>query len=138
MMPADLPMITANDIKTVLSWSGWARRWSYRPSEDYSGTNLMLMRKSGAIPLHYDDDSFNKHVKEASERGVRFSVYYSENVGFDIDRASDVHRYFGFGRRNSTMNFLERTLKKEQEVASERPRGRSKGPATTSSGRLLS
>jgi hypothetical protein len=33
-------------------------------------------------------------------------------VAFDIDHAGDVHRYFKFGRRNSTMNFLERTLKK--------------------------
>jgi len=82
------------------------------PSEDYSGTNLLLMSKRARIPLHYDDDSFNRHVREASLRKVRFAVYYSQNVGFDMDSAMDVHRYFKFGSRNSTMNFLERTLKK--------------------------
>jgi len=117
IIPADLPLITSNDIRTVLTLVRLGSSLVISPSEDYSGTNLMLMSKKAAIPLHYDDDSFNKHVEEASRRGIRFAVYYSENVGFDIDRASDVHRYFGFGRRNSTMNFLERTLKKNRDVA---------------------
>jgi len=116
IIPADLPLITANDVKTVLTLVRMGSTLVISPSEDYSGTNLMLVSKKAMIPLHYDDDSFNKHVEEASRRGIRFSVYYSENVGFDIDRASDVHRYFGFGRRNSTMNFLERTLKKNRNV----------------------
>jgi hypothetical protein len=37
-------------------------------------------------------------------------------VAFDIDHAGDVHRYFKFGRRNSTMNFLERTLKHSRRL----------------------
>ncbi len=114
MIPADLPLISANDIKTVLTLVRMGSDVVISPSEDYSGTNLLLMSRDSPIPLHYDDDSFTRHVGEASRLGIRFSVYYSENVGFDIDRAGDVHRYFRFGRRNSTMNFLERTLKKER------------------------
>ncbi len=116
MIPADLPLITANDIKTALTLVRMGSSVVISPSEDYSGTNLLLMSRGSSIPLHYDDDSFNKHVREASDRGIRFSVYYSENVAFDIDRAGDVHRYFRFGRRNSTMNFLERTLKKNRRI----------------------
>lgn len=116
IIPADLPLITANDIKTVLTLVRMGSSVVISPSEDYSGTNLLLMTRQSPIPLHYDDDSFNKHLGEASERGIRFSVYYSENVAFDIDRAGDVHRYFRFGRRNSTMNFLERTLKRERGI----------------------
>jgi 2-phospho-L-lactate/phosphoenolpyruvate guanylyltransferase len=116
IVPADLPLITRNDIRTVLTLVRMGSSLVISPSEDYSGTNLMLVSKKAMIPLHYDDDSFNKHIEEASRRGVRFAVYYSENVGFDIDRASDVHRYFSFGRRNSTMNFLERTLKKSRSI----------------------
>ena len=114
MVPADLPLIAANDIKTVLTLVRLGSSMVISPSEDYSGTNLLLMSRDAPIPLHYDDDSFTKHVEEATRHGIRFSVYYSENVAFDIDRAGDVHRYFRFGRRNSTMNFLERTLKKER------------------------
>jgi 2-phospho-L-lactate guanylyltransferase len=116
IVPADVPLMTQNDIETVLTLVRLGSSIVISPSEDYSGTNLLLMSKRARIPLHYDDDSFNKHVEEASRRGIRFSVYYSENVGFDIDKASDVHRYFGFGRRNSTMNFLERTRRKNRSA----------------------
>ncbi|MDA4122854.1 MAG: 2-phospho-L-lactate guanylyltransferase [Thaumarchaeota archaeon] len=117
VMPADLPMIKASDIKTVLELHRMGSSVVISPSEDHGGTNLLLMMKSGTIPLHYDDDSFNKHVSEATERRVPFSVYYSESVAFDVDNAMDVHRYFKFGKRNSTMTFLARTMDRTQKVA---------------------
>ncbi|MDG6926422.1 MAG: 2-phospho-L-lactate guanylyltransferase [Nitrososphaerota archaeon] len=116
IIPADLPLITSNDIRTVLTLVRMGSSVVISPSEDYSGTNLLLVSKKTPIRLHYDDDSFTKHVGEATRRGIRFSVYYSQNVGFDVDTSSDVHRYFGFGRRNSTMNFLERTLRRRSHV----------------------
>jgi 2-phospho-L-lactate guanylyltransferase len=117
ILPADLPMIRASDIRTVLSLHRIGSSIVVAPSEDYGGTNLLLMTKEERITLHYDDDSFNKHVREATEKRIPFSVYYSENVAFDIDNARDVHRYFKFGKRNSTMTFLARTLERQQRVA---------------------
>jgi len=93
------------------------------PSADYTGTNLLLMTRRGAIPLHYDDDSFSKHVSEATSARSAFAVYYSENVAFDIDRAGDVHRYFKVGRRNSAMTFLARRLKRPPASAPRVPAG---------------
>jgi len=116
VMPADLPLISPNDIKTVFTLHRMGSSIIVSPSEDYSGTNLLLMTKRRRIELHYDDDSFNKHVRDATATGARAAVYYSENVAFDIDHAGDVHRYFKFGRRNSTMNFLERTLKHSRRL----------------------
>jgi 2-phospho-L-lactate guanylyltransferase len=116
IMPADLPLISPNDIKTVFTLHRMGSSIIVSPSEDYSGTNLLLMTKRRRIELHYDDDSFNKHVRDATATGAHAAVYYSENVAFDIDHAGDVHRYFKFGRRNSTMNFLERTLKHSRRL----------------------
>jgi 2-phospho-L-lactate guanylyltransferase len=116
VLPADLPLISPNDIKTVFTLHRLGSSIIVSPSEDYSGTNLLLMTRRRRIPLHYDDDSFNKHVREATASGARAAVYYSENVAFDIDHSGDVHRYFRFGRRNSTMNFLERTLKRTRSL----------------------
>jgi 2-phospho-L-lactate guanylyltransferase len=118
VLPADLPLISANDIRTVFTLHRLGSPIILSPSEDYSGTNLLLMTRRRRIQLHYDDDSFNKHVKEATSTGTKTAVYYSENVAFDIDHAGDVHRYFSFGRRNSTMNFLERTLRHQRRLES--------------------
>ena len=117
IMPADLPMIRASDIRTVFNLRRIGSSVVISPSEDYGGTNLLLMTREARITLHYDDDSFNKHVREATDRRIPFSVYYSESVAFDIDNARDVHRYFKFGKRNSTMTFLARTLDRPQSVA---------------------
>jgi 2-phospho-L-lactate guanylyltransferase len=117
ILPADLPMIRSSDISTVLNLHRIGSQVVIAPSEDYGGTNMLLMTKGTRITLHYDDDSFNKHVREATERRMPFSVYYSENVAFDIDNARDVHRYFKFGKRNSTMTFLGRTMDRGQRVA---------------------
>jgi len=131
IIPADLPLITPNDIRTVLTLVRTGCQIVISPSEDYSGTNLLLMSKGSIIPLHYDDDSFNKHVDEVSKRGIRFAVYYSQNVAFDIDRVSDLHKYFGFGRRNSTMNLLERTLRKRRVRRRMNNRKRDSSESTT-------
>lgn len=116
ILPADIPLLSPSDIKTVLTLHRLGSQIIISPSEDYSGTNLLLVTQKRRITLHYDDDSFNKHVKEATASGASTAVYYSENVAFDMDHARDVHRYFRFGRRNSTMNFLERTLKRSNRV----------------------
>jgi hypothetical protein len=49
------------------------------------------------------------------------AVYYSRGVGFDIDKPSDLHRFFKFQRRGSTLTFLGRTLRKAEKA---RPRRR--------------
>ncbi len=116
VLPADIPLVSAYDLRTVFTLHRLGSPIIISPSEDYSGTNLLLMTRRHSIPLHYDDDSFNKHVREAVSSGARSAVYYSENVAFDIDHSGDVHRYFSFGRRNSTMNFLERTLKHQRRL----------------------
>ena len=118
ILPADLPLISPMDIKNVFTLHRMGSSKIVSPSEDYSGTNLLLMTRKHRIALHYDDDSFNSHIREATSTGGRAAVYYSENVAFDIDHAGDVHKYFKFGRRNSTMNFLERTLKHARRLES--------------------
>lgn len=117
ILPADLPLLTATDIKNVFTLHRMGSPIIISPSEDYSGTNLLLMTRKRRIELHYDDDSYNNHVREAIATGARTAVYYSENVSFDVDHAGDVHRYFSFGRRNSTMNFLERTLRRPRTLS---------------------
>jgi 2-phospho-L-lactate guanylyltransferase (CobY/MobA/RfbA family) len=72
------------------------------------------------LPLHYDDDSFRKHFASATALRLRVAVYYSRGVGFDVDRPADVHRFFKYHRRGSTLTFLGRTLRKPQKARPQR------------------
>jgi 2-phospho-L-lactate guanylyltransferase len=115
-IPADLPLLSVEDLKVgpVLAREG--AQVVISPSEDFDGTNLLLLTEGVDLPLHYDDDSFRRHFASASALGLRAAVYYSRGTGFDIDRPSDVHRFFKFQRRGSTLTFLGRTLRKAQKA----------------------
>ncbi len=114
VIPADLPLLSVEDVKIgpVLSREG--AQIVVSPSESFDGTNMLLFTGDAKIELHYDDDSFRKHIAGASAGGLVAAVYYSRGVGFDVDRPKDIHRFFKFNRRGSTLTFLGRTLRKRR------------------------
>jgi 2-phospho-L-lactate guanylyltransferase len=120
VIPADLPLLGIEDLKAGPMLAREGAEVVISPSETFDGTNLLLLPKAGAIPLHFDDDSFRKHVAAANKLRLQLAVYYSRGVGFDIDRPSDLHRFFKFQRRGSTLTFLGRTLRKAERARTER------------------
>jgi 2-phospho-L-lactate/phosphoenolpyruvate guanylyltransferase len=121
VIPADLPLLAVEDLKAGPMLAREGAQVVISPSEGFDGTNMLLLARSVGLPLHYDDDSFRKHFASATARRLRVAVYYSRGVGFDVDRPSDLHRFFRYNRRGSTLTFLGRTLRRAQR---ERPRRR--------------
>jgi 2-phospho-L-lactate/phosphoenolpyruvate guanylyltransferase len=119
VIPADLPLLAVEDLKAGPMLAREGAQVVISPSETFDGTNMLLVTRGVGLALHYDDDSFRKHFASATARRLRVAVYYSRGVGFDIDRPSDVHRFFKYQRRGSTLTLLGRTLRKAQRA---RPR----------------
>jgi len=116
VIPADLPLLSVEDLKAGPMLAREGAQVVVSPSETFDGTNMLLLTRGVGLPLHYDDDSFRKHFASATSRGLRVAVYYSRGVGFDVDRPSDVHRFFKFQKRGSTLTLLARTLRKAQSA----------------------
>jgi len=121
VIPADLPLLGVEDLKAGPMLAREGAEVVISPSETFDGTNMLLLPSDNAIALHYDDDSFRKHVATANRLRLRVAVYYSRGIGFDIDKPSDLHRFFKYQRRGSTLTFLGRTLRKAERA---RPRRR--------------
>jgi 2-phospho-L-lactate/phosphoenolpyruvate guanylyltransferase len=121
VIPADLPLLGVEDLKAGPMLAREGAEVVISPSETFDGTNMLVLLDRCPITLHYDDDSFRKHVAAANELRLQVAVYYSRGVGFDIDKPSDLHRFFKFQRRGSTLTFLGRTLWKAEKA---RPRRR--------------
>jgi 2-phospho-L-lactate/phosphoenolpyruvate guanylyltransferase len=122
IIPADLPLLAVEDLKIPTTLAREGAQLVISPSETFDGTNLLLLTEEDvSIPLSYDDDSFRKHFAAANALGLRVAVYYSRGVGFDIDRPTDLHRFFRFRRRGSTLTFLGRTLE-GRKTSKARPR----------------
>ena len=121
MIPADMPLLAVEDLKAGPMLAREGAQVVISPSESFDGTNMLLLSRGVKLGLHYDDDSFRKHVAGANQLRLRAFVYYSRGVGFDVDRPGDVHRFFKYQKRGSTLTFLGRTLRKAR---GERPRQR--------------
>ncbi len=118
VIPADLPLLSVEDLKAGPMLAREGAQVVISPSESFDGTNMLLLTGGVGLPLHYDDDSFRKHFASASSRRLRVAVYYSRGVGFDVDRPSDLHRFFRYRRRGSTLTFLGRTLRRAEKERS--------------------
>jgi len=116
VIPADLPLLSVEDLKAGPMLAREGAQVVISPSETFDGTNMLLLTRGIGLPLHYDDDSFRKHFASATARRLRVAVYYSRGVGFDVDKPSDLHRFFRFQKRGSTLTFLGRTLRKAQKA----------------------
>lgn len=115
VIPADLPLLTVEDLKAAPMLAREGAQVVISPSESFDGTNMLLLARGVQLPLHYDDDSFRKHFAGAVALGMRVAVYYSQGVGFDVDRPRDLHRFFKFQKRGNTLTFLGRTLRSAQK-----------------------
>jgi 2-phospho-L-lactate guanylyltransferase len=120
VVPADLPLLAVEDLKAGPMLTREGAQVVISPSRTFDGTNMLLLPTDEAFPLHYDDDSFRKHVATANELRLQVAVYYSRGVGFDVDRPGDLHRFFKFQRRGSTLTFLGRTLRKAERARPQR------------------
>ncbi len=119
-IPADLPLLGVEDLKAGPMLAREGAQVVISPSESFDGTNMLLLTSGMELPLHYDDDSFRRHFADASALRLRVAVYYSRGVGFDVDKPADLHRFFKFQKRGSTLTFLGRTLRKAQRESPRR------------------
>jgi 2-phospho-L-lactate guanylyltransferase len=89
ILHADLPLATGAELRRLVEAAPPAPSVTLVRSRD-GGTNAMLMRPSGCIPLRYGPGSFEKHVSAAREVGVEVCVVESEALSLDLDTSDDI------------------------------------------------
>lgn len=89
-LPADLPRLQAQHVDGILAEWGGDRKLVISPSADERGTNALLLPRDCPLELRFGTDSFLKHTAQASQKGIRWSVYHSDALGFDIDTPEDL------------------------------------------------
>ncbi|HXQ92166.1 MAG TPA: 2-phospho-L-lactate guanylyltransferase, partial [Nitrososphaerales archaeon] len=71
LMPSDLPFLSTEVINRIIRLLD-EYDLIINPSEKKDGTNLLAFHLSKMIPLHYNDNSFSKHKKEAEMGKLKF------------------------------------------------------------------
>lgn len=89
LLPSDLPLLrgsTLTKAKELLSDYDAV----INPSHDLNGTALLAFHRDKTVPLHYDDDSFRKHILELDRLGVKFKILELRDFSYDVDCKRDL------------------------------------------------
>jgi len=93
VLPADLPLYTAQDIEEVLQLGRYGQTVVLVPDRNEDGTNAMLVKPPALIPYSFGAGSFQRHCALAEQHGAALKIHCSERLSVDIDTPSDLAFY---------------------------------------------
>lgn len=106
VLPADIPLITFEDINQIVKLSSEETCVVISSSEN-GGTNALLQKPPNLISTCFGPHSFMKHVGRASAKGISIKFYSSERVAFDIDSLEDLKNFLLIESQTMSRQFLE-------------------------------
>jgi 2-phospho-L-lactate guanylyltransferase len=92
VLPADLPLLDAGDVRAVLQEAGEGPLAVISPDGMRSGTNALLMQPPDILPFAFGADSFEAHLGAARLRGLDVRICERPHLAFDLDTAGDLTR----------------------------------------------
>ena len=92
VLPADLPLLDAEDVRAVLQKVGAGPSVVISPDGARSGTNALLIQPPDLLPFAFGPESFEAHLGVARRRDIRLTVCERPHLAFDLDTAGDLAR----------------------------------------------
>jgi 2-phospho-L-lactate guanylyltransferase len=90
IVPADLPLITKDDILAVIKNSGNPPEIVIVPDRKMRGTNVLLVNPIGTIKYDFGEWSFRKHIEQAERKKINIKICKRKNLSFDLDLPEDL------------------------------------------------
>lgn len=130
-LPADLPLVRAEDIDALLSVNLVAPGALLVPSRDGTGTNAMIRTPPTLFPSRFGPNSLELHKLEAARVGVRCVVANNSRIALDIDELPDLHALLESGLGTASVDAIIeinvqariKLLPSKEHRASRRPQG---------------
>lgn len=89
VLPADLPLISKDDILELIGRAGQAPVVVIAPDRHGRGTNALLISPPGLIEYDFGEDSFQRHCELARQAGARLEIVELPSLGLDLDVPED-------------------------------------------------
>lgn len=90
ILPADLPLISQEDVLTLIEKVGEPPVVVIAPDRHGKGTNALLICPSGLIEYDFGEDSFQRHCERAKRAGARLEIVDLPSLGLDLDLPEDL------------------------------------------------
>ena len=90
ILPADLPLLTQEDVLTLIDRAAKPPVVVIAPDRHGKGTNALLMIPPGQIEYDFGEDSFQRHCDRAKKSGARLEIVELPSLGLDLDLPEDL------------------------------------------------
>ena len=90
ILPADLPLMTPEDVITLIDRAAKPPVVVIAPDRHGKGTNALLMVPAGQIEYEFGEDSFKRHCDRAIKSGARLEIVELPTLGLDLDLPEDL------------------------------------------------
>lgn len=90
VLPADLPLITREDVHTLIEHAADPPVVVIAPDRHGKGTNALLMSPSGLIEYDFGENSFQRHCERVRAAGARLEIVDLPSLGLDLDVPEDL------------------------------------------------
>ena len=105
-LPADLPLVRAEDIDELLSVELDSPGALIVPSREGTGTNAIIRRPPSLFPSRFGPNSLTLHKQEASRVGIECVIVNNARIALDIDEPADVELLLESARGTETFDTL--------------------------------
>ena len=90
VLPADLPLVTREDVLTLIKHASDPPVVVIAPDRHGTGTNALLISPAGLIEYDFGDNSFQRHCQRARDAGARLEIVNLPTLGLDLDLPEDL------------------------------------------------
>ena len=90
LIPADIPLITEEEINSVLKAHPSAPSLTIIPSRDKLGSNCIILSPPSRMPLKFGPESYFRHLEIAKTNGLKVNPMEFPGFGLDIDEPKDL------------------------------------------------
>ena len=90
LIPADIPLITEEEINSILKAHPSAPSLTIIPSRDKLGSNCILLSPPSRMPLKFGPGSYFRHLEIAKTNGLKVNPMEFPGFGLDIDEPKDL------------------------------------------------
>jgi len=109
IVPADVPLITPQDIDAIIS-AGESKPAVIISPSSTGGTNLLYRAPPKVIKPRFGRNSFQAHLKESRRMKVEPKIYRSSTVSLDVDEIDDAKRVLQYGSHTKTFEVLSKLM----------------------------
>jgi 2-phospho-L-lactate guanylyltransferase len=112
VFPQDLPLLMAADVNMICRKAESPERCLVIcPSVRYDGSNALLRKPPQVLNTSYDEDSFNAHIRAATQVGIPVKVFLSKRIMVDLDTAEDIKILMKQRITNLPLDYMKSKLK---------------------------